>query len=141
MKIQIIELYTMQDLLSLCQNFLFRMDFPQVNRSVYYSGTTSDSFIGLNVYIGEEKYEGDLTLDPMGKIKRAKISGPRTFKVIHVKNDNLLKGILANYLVGYYESKSYEKLAQTASSILEELKEVNKGQKTIVSDKNVEEEE
>ena len=123
MKVQLIELYSLQDLLSLTKHFLFRMDFDNLGLSAYYSGITGDSFIGLNVFISDKKYSGYTTINDNGDIVIKDRMSTTTVQIIPVKVDTLLKGVFANYIVTNFGiDKRYTELVTRATKILGELK-------------------
>ena len=123
MKIQLIELYSLQDLLALNKHVLFRMDFDNLGLSVYYSGVTGNDFIGLNMFISNKKYSGHTSVNYLKEIKSEERMSPSTVQIIPVKSDTLLKGVFANYIVANFGfEKKYEELAEKASKLLSELK-------------------
>jgi len=120
--IQLIELHSMKDILLLSKHCLFRMDFG--NTKIYYSGATNEDFVGLDLYITNEDYSGNLYLSPDGEIESKPIKSSLTITVIKVKDDTLLRGILANYLVRKYGlgkeviQKAVQKAQDGATKIL-----------------------
>lgn len=123
MKIQLIELHKLQDLLALSKHFLFRMDFDNLGLSVYYSGITSDMFIGLNIFMTDKKYSGNTAINARGEIISKDRMTTTTVNIIAVKSDTLLRGIFANYIVANFGyEKKYKELTDRASKLLAEIK-------------------
>jgi len=100
MRTQIMELESMKDLLLVTKHFVFKMSFGGVN--VYYSGMTSNEFVGLNVFITKEDYTGILGLDGNDNIVNKDARDSYTISVIPVMVDSLIRPILANYVVNKF---------------------------------------
>lgn len=100
MKIQIMELESMQDLLLVTKHFVFKMTFGNIH--VYYSGVTHSDFVGLNVFVSQDDYKGILKLNAYGSIETKEAIDTNTVSVIPVMSDTLLRPILANYLVNKF---------------------------------------
>lgn len=104
--VQLIELESMRDLLHVSKHFLFRMQFGVIY--IYYSGVTSDTFIGMDLLITKTKYSGYLKLDSDGNVKemnKIDLGNPKNamvIAIIPVKEDSLLRGYLANFLINKY---------------------------------------
>jgi len=91
---------------------------------------TSDTFIGLDMFITTRKYSGYLKLNSDGKIEEmdkidlANPSNIMVIAVIPVKEDSLLRGFLANYLITKYglnESMRKKASKKMAEAIVEEV--------------------
>jgi hypothetical protein len=121
--IQIIELGTMQDLINISKHFLFRMEFGEWY--VYYSGMTGESFVGLNIYLSPEKYEGFVRIDDRGKIVQRKKQDPGSLVIIPVINDTLVRNVLANYIVSTrgISKKTVKAAAKNLNLLLETMGE------------------
>jgi len=112
MKYQIMEVTSMEDLLKVSRNFIFKMSFGSIH--IYYSGVTGGEFVGLNVFVTEHDYIGELQLSSQGKIEKIKEMSPHSYSVIFVSDDTLLRPILANYIVNKF-GYSKKIMDQTAS--------------------------
>jgi len=96
MRTQIIELGTMKDLLNISKHYIFRMNFGELY--VYYSGATSESFVGLNVFFSKEKIDGYVTISG-NKVIVKESQDPHSIVIVPVKNDTVVRNVLANYIV------------------------------------------